>query len=225
MKAKKTTIFTMAASAAIIFTMAATLCTSAAEKAPPNSDYSRPEAPAANYEDIEVGSVMFATVISGSEDDTLHYSTDGEHFEKCPKDFLFGCDDIEWWTYDEYKEWLEEEKVRLQAMLGMKGWTKSLGDFVWTQEMIDEAIAMYEEELQRIKEGCMLSKPQPDGTQVFIDSPDDITVIYEKDSCWALPHYDTPPLLNTTSCNTTAVHHTANNICKDSYSHKADRHH
>ena len=66
--------------------------------------------------------------------------------------------DVEWWTYDEYAAWLENEKVELQAMLGEKGWTGGRGDFVWTQEIIDETIAMYERILQEIKEGKLYSK-------------------------------------------------------------------
>lgn len=66
--------------------------------------------------------------------------------------------DVEWWTYDEYAAWLESEKVELQAMLGEKGWTGGRGEFVWTQEIIDETIAMYERILQEIKEGKLYSK-------------------------------------------------------------------
>lgn len=43
-------------------------------------------------------------------------------------------------------------------MVGEKAWTVGRGEFVWTQEMVDEAIAMYETILQEIKEGKMYSK-------------------------------------------------------------------
>ncbi|MCM1277326.1 MAG: M56 family metallopeptidase [Lachnospiraceae bacterium] len=66
--------------------------------------------------------------------------------------------DVEWWTYDEYKAWLDNEKIELQRMLGKKGWTGSRGDFVWTQEIIDETIAMYENILEEIKSGVKVSK-------------------------------------------------------------------
>lgn len=66
--------------------------------------------------------------------------------------------DVEWWTYEEYAAWLENEKVELQAMLGEKGWTGGRGEFTWTQEIIDETIAMYERILQEIKEGKLYSK-------------------------------------------------------------------
>ena len=66
--------------------------------------------------------------------------------------------DVEWWTYEEYAAWLESEKVELQAMLGEKGWTGGRGEFVWTQEVIDETIAMYEGILQEIKKGKLYSK-------------------------------------------------------------------
>ena len=65
---------------------------------------------------------------------------------------------VEWWTYDEYKEWLENEKVELQDMLGERAWTSGRGEFVWTQEIIDETIAMYEEILENIGRGMLYSK-------------------------------------------------------------------
>lgn len=75
---------------------------------------------------------------------------------------------VEWWTYDEYKEWLENEKVELQSMLGEKGWTQSRGDFVWTQEMIDESIAMYEQTLEDIKNGYLVSKTVDGSTDTML---------------------------------------------------------
>lgn len=65
---------------------------------------------------------------------------------------------VEWWTYEEYAAWLENEKVELQSMLGEKGWTGGRGEFTWTQEVIDETIAIYENILQEIKEGKLYSK-------------------------------------------------------------------
>lgn len=77
---------------------------------------------------------------------------------------------VEWWTYDEYKEWLENEKVELQSMLGEKGWTQSRGDFVWTQEMIDETIAMYEGILEDIKNGALVSKSVDGSNDVMLST-------------------------------------------------------
>ena len=71
---------------------------------------------------------------------------------------LFPTPDIEWWTYEGYKEWLDNEKANLQSMLGGKGWTSSEGEFIWTQEKIDETIALYETILTEIKNGVMYSK-------------------------------------------------------------------
>ena len=96
------------------------------------------------------------------DDGKTYYSFDGgktfeamtdEEFER-----RFPAPNVEWWTYEEYAAWLEQEKINLQEMLGEKGWTGGRGEFIWTQEMIDETIAMYEGILQEIKEGKMYSK-------------------------------------------------------------------
>lgn len=65
---------------------------------------------------------------------------------------------VEWWTAEEYSKWLENEKKELQSMLGEKGWTGGRGEFIWTQEVIDETIAMYEDILEQIKNGYLVSK-------------------------------------------------------------------
>lgn len=60
---------------------------------------------------------------------------------------------------DEYEKWLEQEKKDLQECLGYKAWTSSKGWFTWTQDLIDEAIAQYEDVLDDIKAGAKVSKP------------------------------------------------------------------
>ncbi|MDE7219888.1 MAG: peptidoglycan DD-metalloendopeptidase family protein [Oscillospiraceae bacterium] len=65
---------------------------------------------------------------------------------------------VEWWTYEEYKAWLEQEKKDLQEVIGSKGWTPSTGWFTWDQEKVDETIAMYEGILEDIKNGALYSK-------------------------------------------------------------------
>ena len=112
----------------------------------------------------------------------------------------------EWWTYEEYAAWLENEKVELQAMLGEKGWTGGRGEFIWTQEIIDETIAMYENILQEIKEGKLYSKSvdgdtnsllisggagdifvkEEDGTMVAID-PSQVQAAFVFDGSTPLP--------------------------------------
>lgn len=64
---------------------------------------------------------------------------------------------IVWWTYEEYKDWLENEKKELQEVIGQKAWAGG-EEFIWTQEIVDETIAVYEEILQQIKDGVLVSK-------------------------------------------------------------------
>lgn len=96
------------------------------------------------------------------DDGKTYYSFDGgKTFEPLTDEEFqrrFPTPNVEWWTYEEYAAWLEQEKVNLQSMLGERGSTGGRGEFVWTQEIIDETIAMYEGILQEIKEGMMYSK-------------------------------------------------------------------
>ena len=66
--------------------------------------------------------------------------------------------DIQWWTYDEYKSWLDNEREALQGVVGEKSWTAGQVWFVVTQEVVDKTIAEYEQILQNIKDGMMYSK-------------------------------------------------------------------
>lgn len=68
--------------------------------------------------------------------------------------------DVEWWTYDEYKSWLEQEKQDIAELVkqGASGWTHDRGDFTWTQEVADETIALYEQNLEDIRNGARISK-------------------------------------------------------------------
>ena len=60
-------------------------------------------------------------------------------------------------------------------MLGETGYTGGRGEFVWTQEIIDETIAMYEGILQEIKEGIMYSKSDDGDENVMMSyNPADI---------------------------------------------------
>lgn len=65
----------------------------------------------------------------------------------------------EWWTYDEYKAWLEQEKKTLQQMADEKTKVEtSTSSFVWTKEMTNQCIAEYEQTLKDIKNGLLVSK-------------------------------------------------------------------
>lgn len=83
---------------------------------------------------------------------------DGAAFSYADDSAVSPNNTIEWYTYDEYKEWLEQEKVNLQKALGGKGWNPAEGWYVWTQERIDKAIQRYEQILQDIKNGAKVSR-------------------------------------------------------------------
>ncbi|MDE6424616.1 MAG: M56 family metallopeptidase [Ruminococcus sp.] len=133
---------------------------------------------------------VFATSVQADKEDestqtvenTMTYDTetDIEHAQ------LFNPSD--WWTYEEYAEWLENEKKELKSIIGEKSWTPSRGDFVWTEEIVEETIQMYEGILEEIRNGAMYSKFDDEDMIVITDNDSESTIV-ERDA--VAKYYDT----------------------------------
>ena len=107
-------------------------------------------------------------------DGRTYYSFDGgktfEPLTDAEFEARFPPPDVVWWTYDEYKAWLDNEKVELQSLLGQTG-----GDYTWTQQKIDETIALYESILKDIQNGVLYSKTVDGSDDVMLSmNPADI---------------------------------------------------
>lgn len=138
----------------------------------------------------------FATSASSLEKKTETAQENGEttvalNEVNIREDESLSSSDVEWWTAEEYAKWLDEEKEVLQSMIGEKAYTGGDGWFVWTQEKADETIALYEDNLQKIKDGMKLSKSSDDAVGITMAySPENIeyakqeaeTVTENKDS-------------------------------------------
>ena len=138
----------------------------------------------------------FATSASSLEKKTETAQENGEttvalNEVNIREDESLSSSDVEWWTAEEYAKWLDEEKEVLQSMIGEKAYTGGDGWFVWTQEKVDETIAHYEDNLQKIKDGMKLSKSSDDAVGITMAySPENIeyakqeaeTVTENKDS-------------------------------------------
>lgn len=138
----------------------------------------------------------FATSASSLEKNTETAQENGEttvalNEVNIREDEPLSSSDVEWWTAEEYAKWLDEEKEVLQSMIGEKAYTGGDGWFVWTQEKVDETIALYEDNLQKIKDGMKLSKSSDDAVRITMAySPENIeyakqeaeTVTENKDS-------------------------------------------
>lgn len=123
--------------------------------------------------------IASAVVISShDESGKTQISTDNGKTWMSEEEFkkAYPTPEVVWWTYDEYKEWLDNEKIQLQDMIGEKGWNPTDGWYVWTQEMVDETIKMYEGLLEDIKNGMKLSKTVDGNNNVVMMSsnPSDI---------------------------------------------------
>ena len=113
----------------------------------------------------------FATSASSLEKNTETAQENGEttvalNEVNIREDESLSSSDVEWWTAEEYAKWLDEEKEVLQSMIGEKAYTGGDGWFVWTQEKVDETIALYEDNLQKIKDGMKLSKSSDDAVGI-----------------------------------------------------------
>ena len=138
----------------------------------------------------------FATSASSLEKNTETAQENGEttvalNEVNIREDEPLSSSDVEWWTAEEYAKWLDEEKEVLQSKIGEKAYTGGDGWFVWTQEKVDETIALYEDNLQKIKDGMKLSKSSDDAVGITMAySPENIeyakqeaeTVTENKDS-------------------------------------------
>ena len=138
----------------------------------------------------------FATSASSLEKKTETAQENGEttvalNEVNIREDESLSSSEVDWWTAEEYAKWLDEEKEVLQSMIGEKAYTGGDGWFVWTQEKVDETIALYEDNLQKIKDGMKLSKSSDDAVGITMAySPENIeyakqeaeTVTENKDS-------------------------------------------
>lgn len=153
MKIKKTSLLTVFIAVLLIAGVTVAFATSAEE-------------PSKEEQDKKLNDVYatesYETIMSYTDptDSKTYYSTDGgkTFVPMTDEEFEASFPKVEWWTYEGYKAWLENEKTQLQSMLGEKGWTGGRGEFIWTQEIIDETIAMYEDILEQIKSGYLVSK-------------------------------------------------------------------
>ena len=91
-----------------------------------------------NSEYIESTIAKDVMLAYNDEDGNIYYSADGGETFFNEKEFneKYPSPEVEWWTYEEYKEWLDNERIQLQCMLGEKAWTGGRGEFVWTQEIM-----------------------------------------------------------------------------------------
>lgn len=167
MKTKKTTIITLILSAIVIIGVAGFFATSASASSKTGDK---------NNEYIE-NTISEDVMLSYSDENgDVYYSANGgkTFFDETEFNEKYPSLEVEWWTYEEYKDWLEHEKVQLQSMLGETAYNGGRGEFVWTQEIIDETIAQYEETLQEIKNGIKISK--------MVNGSDEIQLAYYDDN-------------------------------------------
>lgn len=101
------------------------------------------------------------TLVDGETGQVYYYDEEGNLWKEITQEEaekLFPPHTIEWWTADEYSEWLENEKKELESVIGTRAWTQSDGWFTWTREKVDETIAQYELTLKDIQNGLLISK-------------------------------------------------------------------
>lgn len=81
--------------------------------------------------------------------------------------------ETEWWTAEEFEEWLREEQAQLESLIGTgSGWYDKEGNFQpTTRESVDEALAMYRAMLEEIRRGARISKFDESGEVIALTLP------------------------------------------------------
>lgn len=150
MKTRKRSFLSGVLALALVLSVGAVFATAAPE------DPAAPEALAAG-----TAPAAFSGDVIASSDGTVYvFTADGEPVTMTRQEYKALVDpvEVEWWTAEEYADWLEQEKKDLQDCLGQRAWTNTDGWFTWTQEKIDETIEMHEQVLKEIENGLLVSK-------------------------------------------------------------------
>lgn len=124
---------------------------------------------ASSGENITTAHAAVYTVTTAEE--TTYYRSDCEQAWLSEEEYkqLYPEQEIVWWTYDSYKAYLEEIIPIWQSYAdqGLSYKTESGEWTKWTQEKVDEIIAICEENLDAIQQGAKLSR-EVNGTQLFV---------------------------------------------------------
>jgi beta-lactamase regulating signal transducer with metallopeptidase domain len=185
MKYKKSTMFGVGCAVLIIAT-STTIFASAADNVK-SSDAKKANASSNLLKTKDTTEVAISTVLSMVNNEGVEqYSIDNGETWMSGKEYeaAYPIPDVEWYTYDEYKEFIENEKINLAQMVKdkVKGWNETDGNYIWTQEKADEAIKLYESNLFDIKNGKMISKTVDGNDDLMIsyyNSPSEISVTKE----------------------------------------------
>jgi beta-lactamase regulating signal transducer with metallopeptidase domain len=163
MKSKKTSLAGMLLALALVAGTTTVFATSAAADNPLKPQQSPVNLPnqSLNTEGASYSQSTLSSYVNKTDGKT-YYSwdkgvtwtplTDAEFKAKYP------VADVVWWTYEDYKQWLDKEKIALQAVIGEKMYDEKEGWHVFTQEKYNETLALYESILADLKKGIQHSK-------------------------------------------------------------------
>lgn len=140
MKMKKRTILSFAAACIVVLSTVTVFATSSSESS-------------GQMTDMEMTKIALQRL-------EKEYPAVAEWTRKCYPDTV-------WWTYEGYKQMMDEEREELESMIGKYiGNTPSTGNITVTSEMIEQRMAEHEEILTEIQNGWMVSKSM-DGNENF----------------------------------------------------------
>lgn len=161
MKMKKTTISALVVALCLVGGVTTAFATSATTNTDSNIN-------------TGMGTVMTRKI---SDDSPYQYSIDNgaSWISEADYNAMYPQDKVVWWTYDEYKSWLEEYSSRLQDYIGsgVKYKDKNGNWVEWTQEHVNATIQRENEILESIKNGAKVSKTVngDDGIAMVGNSP------------------------------------------------------
>ena len=161
MKIKPRSFLSTLLALALVLTVGAAFATAAPEdEAADEAVIGGADAPTYIILSDGVSTVLTGDVVQTQDGTVYVFTADGKPVSMTQQEYklLFEPAEVEWWTAEEYAAWLEQEKIDLQDSLGERAWTNGDGWFTWTQEKIDETIEMYEQILEEIKNGLLVSK-------------------------------------------------------------------
>jgi len=174
MKFKKTSALTIILAVILVVgtTTAFALSAAASTENPPADTTNAPDG---NVQTLSDGGIMMSHVDTETGE-TLYSWDDGQTWTPLTdEEYEALTPDVEWWTYEEYKAWMEQEIKDLQALAddGEPDYYDKDGVLrEFTQADVDEASALYQSILDEIKSGKMVSKTVDGSTDIIMISYD-----------------------------------------------------